>query len=774
MKKSLIEELKWRGLIHDLTPGLEERLDKGMVTGYIGFDPTAPSLTIGNYVQIMLLKFLQLCGHKPIVLMGGATGRIGDPSGKDAERELKSYDELDKNLAHQVEQIKKLLDFNDQPNSAVMLNNLDFYKNMNALEFLRDVGKHITISSMLSKDSVKNRINIGMSFTEFSYQLLQAYDFLHLYRDYNCVLQMGGSDQWGNITTGTEFIRKNEPRSEVFALTTPLLIKADGKKFGKSEEGNVWLDPEMTSPYKFYQFWINVDDRDLPKLFRFFSLKERNEIEHLENQYLNNPNALKHILAKELTIRIHGEEEYRSVNLVSEIIFDSNSNLASFNNLKSTDFELIIEEIPSVCLWKSLFVNTTYTEIISKYTKIFKSVSEARSAIEQNSITINKIKLDDINKIFNNKMLAYNKYLFVEHGKKSKYLILFSSDFQEFKEYIVSYQNINNNDIYNITNSNKDEVYLKLFNYYQENLFRNWQYGISPSYFYISTNTNIGAGAKINSKHQYFISINRGLVDLYFAKFNWGNLLSDFAGRDKFNYLESMLQNPIGELMYQFAIQFAFYHELGHLIQFANYKKEAEISEYLSFKESFSLDSHISEIDSDLFSSLCLSQHLLQFIERHDIKQLTHVGVTLLLSIAASTSFIFFIYLDTDEDQIYLEKKSHPHPLGRILNVVANLTDSLIHFLEKSGIKLEIDKHIVFNETLELSENLIVRFYPNYEMQYLKDRSKGKLPELSKYIQSLVNKVMANKTSATQIRNRIAQINRLKTNFDDFISLEID
>ncbi|MEP6795124.1 MAG: tyrosine--tRNA ligase, partial [Saprospiraceae bacterium] len=262
MKKSFIDEMKWRGMIHDLTPGIEDKLNSGMVTGYIGFDPTAPSMTIGNYVQIMILKFFQLCGHKPIVLMGGATGRIGDPSGKDAERELKSYEELDRNLAHQEAQVRKLLDF-EGPNAAVQLNNLDFYKDMNALDFLRDVGKHITINYMLSKDSVKNRMDTGMSYTEFSYQLLQAYDFLCLYRGHDCVLQMGGSDQWGNITSGTEFIRRNIPGSNVFALTTPLLTKADGKKFGKSEEGNVWLDPAMTSPYKFYQFWLNVEDKDL-------------------------------------------------------------------------------------------------------------------------------------------------------------------------------------------------------------------------------------------------------------------------------------------------------------------------------------------------------------------------------------------------------------------------------------------------------------------------------------------------------------------------------
>ncbi len=278
---NFIEELEWRGMLHDATPGTKEALNEGMMTGYIGFDPTAPSMTIGNYVQIMLLKLFQLSGHKPIVLMGGATGRIGDPSGKDQERQLKSYDELDKNLEFQKEQVYKFLDFDNGPNQAEIINNLDFYKEMNVLDFLRDVGKTLTVNYMMSKDSVKNRLESGLSFTEFSYQLLQAYDFQCLHKKHNCKVQMGGSDQWGNITSGTEFIRRNLSE-KAYAATTPLLTKSDGKKFGKSEQGNIWLDPKMTSPYQFYQFWINADDADLPTFFSYFTLKSKRKSKDLK------------------------------------------------------------------------------------------------------------------------------------------------------------------------------------------------------------------------------------------------------------------------------------------------------------------------------------------------------------------------------------------------------------------------------------------------------------------------------------------------------------
>ena len=268
---NFIEELKWRGMLHNATPGIEQVLENGRQKAYIGFDPTAPSLTIGNYVQVMLLKLFQLSGHQPIVLMGGATGRVGDPSFKSEERSLKSFEELDGNLAHQIKQFHQFLEFEGGDNPAMMVNNLDFYKEMNVLDFLRDVGKTVTVNYMNSKESVKKRIKTGLSFTEYSYQLLQGYDFQCLFEREGVIMQMGGSDQWGNITTGTEFIRKNVGK-HAYALTTPLLTKADGSKFGKSEAGNIWLDPEKTSPYKFYQFWINADDRDLPKFMRYLSL----------------------------------------------------------------------------------------------------------------------------------------------------------------------------------------------------------------------------------------------------------------------------------------------------------------------------------------------------------------------------------------------------------------------------------------------------------------------------------------------------------------------
>lgn len=413
-------------MIHDQTPGLEEKLNEQIVVGYIGFDPTAPSLTLGNYVQVMLLTHFQRCGHRPIVLMGGATGRIGDPSGKDAERELKTYDELDKNLAHQVNQMTRLLDFDSKDNGAILVNNLDFYVDMNALTFLRDVGKHLTINYMMAKESVKKRVEVGMSYTEFSYQLLQAYDYLRLYRDYGCILQMGGSDQWGNITSGTEFIRRNVPESEVFALTTPLLTKADGKKFGKSEEGNIWLDPQMTTPYKFYQFWLNVDDRDLPKLFRYFSLKSKVEIESLEAEFLGFPNALKAKLAEELTIRIHGQSAYQSAKNVTDILFNAKASKEQLHELSEADFQLIANEIPSFEIPKSVLDGgVSLIDVLSDFSTMLPSKSEARRAIQGGAIAVNKDKISDINATLVYDHLLHGQYVMVENGKKNKTILIF-------------------------------------------------------------------------------------------------------------------------------------------------------------------------------------------------------------------------------------------------------------------------------------------------------------------------------------------------------------
>ena len=423
---NFIDELKWRGMIHDMTPGTEELLKEKKVTGYIGFDPTAPSLTIGNLVQLMILKFFQKHGHTPVVLMGGATGRIGDPSGKDKERQLKSPEELDANLKRQSEQMKRLLDFEEGENKALLLNNYDFYKDMNVLDFLRDVGKNITVNYMMSKDSVKNRLESGISFTEFSYQLLQAYDFLYLYRHYDCVLQMGGSDQWGNITTGTEFIRRNIPGAKAYAVTTPLLTKSDGKKFGKSEEGNIWLDPEMTSPYKFYQFFINVDDAMIPKLMRYFSLKEKEEIESLEEELAGNPREYKRILAEELTRRIHSEDAYKSVLKVSDILFNKKATADQLKELSEDELETIAREIPSFKVPLSeLKQGINIIDLISGLTSIVNSKSEGRRSIKSNALSVNKKKITDFDYRVMPGELLHGRFLMIENGKKNKFIIEF-------------------------------------------------------------------------------------------------------------------------------------------------------------------------------------------------------------------------------------------------------------------------------------------------------------------------------------------------------------
>ncbi len=411
-------------MLHDMTPGAEEDLNEGMRTGYIGFDPTAPSLTIGNYVQIMVLSYWQQAGHKPIFLLGGATGRIGDPSGKDKERQLKSYDELDRNLSFQREQASKFLNFEEGANKAVMVNNYDFYKEMNVLDFLRDVGKNLTINYMLSKDAVKKRLDSGLSFTEFSYQLLQANDFLHLYQNYGCTYQMGGSDQWGNITSGTEFIRRNLTNAKAYAITSPLLTKADGKKFGKSEEGNIWLDPNLTSPYKFYQFWINSADADLPKFMRIFSFKSQEEILALEKQYAEDPRALKKILAEEITVRIHSEDDYQSVLSVSEILFNKKASRGQLLSLDERSLKAIGQEIPTHQVSTGLIQNhVSVGDLLSEHTDICTSKSDARRAIKNNAIAINKTKISDHEALITPDDLLHGKYIMVENGKKNKYIL---------------------------------------------------------------------------------------------------------------------------------------------------------------------------------------------------------------------------------------------------------------------------------------------------------------------------------------------------------------
>ena len=423
---NFIEELRWRGMLNDLTPGTEELFagDK-KVKAYIGFDPTAPSMTIGNFVQIMILCLLQKHGHTPVVLMGGATGRIGDPSGKDEERQLKSYDELDNNLAHQAKQMEKFLDFEGVDNNAVLVNNLDFYKDMNVLDFLRDVGKNLTINYMLSKDSVKNRMETGLSFTEFSYQILQAYDFLYLYRNIDCTVQLGGSDQWGNITAGTEFIRRNIQDSKAYAATTPLLTKSDGKKFGKSEQGNIWLDPKMTSPYQFYQFWINADDADIATFMRYFSLKSLEEIETIENEFSDNPREYKRILAEELTIRVHSKEDYDSVLRVSEILFNKKASADQLKSLNQGELATIAEEIPSFEIDRSLLSSgINIVELIAGASSIVQSNGDARRAIKANALSVNKVKVTDHQLQINLDDLLQGQFLMVENGKKNKYMLV--------------------------------------------------------------------------------------------------------------------------------------------------------------------------------------------------------------------------------------------------------------------------------------------------------------------------------------------------------------
>ncbi len=418
-----LEELQWRGMLQDMTPGVKEALEKDVVSAYIGFDPTAPSLTIGNYVQVMLLKLFQLSGHRPIILMGGATGRIGDPSGKDKERELKTEEELDHNLEFQKRQFDKFLDF-EGPNGAIVVNNFDFYKDMNVLNFLRKVGKTLTVNYMMSKESVKKRIETGISFTEFSYQLLQGYDFQCLFEQHNCLLQMGGSDQWGNITAGTEFIRKNLGQT-AYAVTTPLLTKADGKKFGKSEEGNIWLDPNMTSPYKFYQFWINADDADIPTFTRYFTLLSKSEIEEREKTYADDPRELKRLLAEELTIRVHSKEDYESVLKVSELLFNRKASKETLLELSIQDLKTVASEIPSFSISReNLNGGLNIVDLLADATQILQSKGDARRAIKNNAISVNKDKISSHETAINQEALLHDQFLMVENGKKNKFIII--------------------------------------------------------------------------------------------------------------------------------------------------------------------------------------------------------------------------------------------------------------------------------------------------------------------------------------------------------------
>jgi tyrosyl-tRNA synthetase len=430
---NLIEELRWRGMLHDFMPGTEEQLASGMTTGYIGFDPTASSLHIGNLATIMLLVHLQRAGHKPVALVGGATGMIGDPSGKSAERNLLDEATLLANQAGIRKQLEKFLDFNSGANSAEIVNNYDWFKEFSFLGFLREVGKHLTVNYMMAKDSVKKRISAdeegnraeGLSFTEFSYQLIQGYDFYHLYKHHNVRLQMGASDQWGNITTGTELIRRIDD-GKAFALVGKLVTKADGTKFGKSEGGNVWLDPALTSPYKFYQFWLNLSDEEAEKLIKVYTLLPQEEIARLIEEHQQAPHlrVLQKALAKDVTIRVHSEEDYKAAVDASEILFGK-GDLDTLKGLREDILLSVFEGVPQIEVSRGHYEGAaTVSDLLSEVTggQIFESKGEAKRMIKNGGVSINRQKIQGTEDPVNYELLQ-QKYLVVQKGKKNYYLV---------------------------------------------------------------------------------------------------------------------------------------------------------------------------------------------------------------------------------------------------------------------------------------------------------------------------------------------------------------
>lgn len=425
-KMNLVDELKWRGLLHDIMPGTAELLDKEQVTGYVGFDPTADSLHIGNLVPIMLLVHLQRAGHKPLALVGGATGLVGDPTGRSTERNMLGVNEINHNLDCQRKQLEKFLDFSDAcSNKAEIVNNYDWFKDFDFLGFIRDVGKHIPINYMLAKDSVKNRLENGMSFTEFCYQLIQGYDFVHLYRTMGCKLQMGGSDQWGNITTGTEMIRRMLG-GEAFALTAPLVKKSDGTKFGKSEGGNVWLDPEKTSPYQFYQFWLNVSDEDAARYIGVYTLLDFDTIEKLKAEHAEAPHLrlLQRALAEDVTVRVHSQADFEQAVQASEILF-GRATTEALQALPEKLLLQIFEGVPMHMVSKGLFaVGVELVNLVTEHTSVFPSKGEARKMIQAGGVSLNKEKITDEKVLLTTSYLLNQKYLLLQKGKKQYFLIV--------------------------------------------------------------------------------------------------------------------------------------------------------------------------------------------------------------------------------------------------------------------------------------------------------------------------------------------------------------
>lgn len=427
---NFVEELRWRGMLHQLMPGTEELIQKERVTAYVGIDPTADSLHIGHLCGVMMLRLFQHCGHKPLALIGGATGMIGDPSGKSQERNLLNEETLAHNINGIKKQLERFLDFNsDAPNAAELVNNYDWMKNYSFLEFVRDIGKHITVNYMMAKDSVQKRLNgearDGLSFTEFSYQLLQGYDFLYLYKTKNCKLQMGGSDQWGNITTGSELIRRTlGPDNEVYALTCPLITKADGRKFGKTESGNIWLDAERTTPYEFYQFWLNVSDEEAARYIKIFTLLGRGEVEALIAEHSLDPGRrqLQRRLGEEVTVMVHGRKEYEKALAATEILFGK-ATKESLLKLDEKTLLAVFSGVPHFEVARAEAVGAKAVDLFAEKTQCFASKGEMRKLVQGGGVSLNKEKLSAFDKTIIEEDLLDGKYLLVQRGKKNYYLI---------------------------------------------------------------------------------------------------------------------------------------------------------------------------------------------------------------------------------------------------------------------------------------------------------------------------------------------------------------